>query len=56
MPTEKQLEHRREWIENYGQRPSVQRWIKDNPPPKQFEGTPEEWAYLEMPIYLLGGR
>jgi len=55
MP-QQQLQRQREWIERYGKRESVQNWIRDNPPPKQFQGSGEEWAYLEMPIFVLGGR
>lgn len=39
-----------EWIRKYGHHPSVQLWIKKNPPPPEWRGTAEHWAYTEMPV------
>ncbi len=27
-------------------------WIRENPPPPEWKGTPMEWAYLESPASL----
>ena len=36
------------WVRQYGHHPSVKNWLKKNPPPPNWQGTPEEWAYTEM--------
>ena len=41
-------EKEREWIRRYGDDPRVVRWLAANPPPLDWTGTPEQWAYLEM--------
>ena len=40
------------WVEKYGQDPRVLAWLKNNPPPAQWQGTPEEYAYTEMPFFF----
>lgn len=49
-----QAENRRKWVEQYGQHPNVQKWLRENPPPADWEGPREAYAYAEMPILLLG--
>lgn len=36
------------WIKKHGQSKAVKDWLVANPPPAEFEGTPQEWAYTEM--------
>lgn len=38
------------WTEKYGTHARVVEWLKNNPPPADWEGTREEYAYLEMPF------
>lgn len=37
-----------DWCARYGSHPDVIDWLRRNPPPKEWEGTPTEWAYTEM--------
>lgn len=37
------------WIEKYGKHPKTVAFLAANPPPEGWEGTPEEYAYTEMP-------
>lgn len=37
------------WCERAKTDPEVRVWLKRNPPPADWSGTPEEWAYTEMP-------
>lgn len=30
-------------------RAKAEKWLVGNPPPKDWQGTPLEWAYTEMP-------
>lgn len=52
-PTPEQLRNRDEWIAKYGQRPEVQAWLKKNPPPANWQESPEAYAYTEMPVGVL---
>jgi hypothetical protein len=36
------------WCKQFGQHPRVVKWLKDNPPPSDWRGTPAEFAYAEM--------
>jgi hypothetical protein len=38
------------WIRRYGRHPRVMRWLRHNPPPPGWRGSPEEYAYTEMPF------
>ena len=38
-----------DWIEKYGKAPKTIAWLENNPPPEGWEGSPEEYAYEEMP-------
>lgn len=42
-------ESMRGWIERHRDDPAVAAWLKKNPPPAQWQGTPMEWAFTEMP-------
>jgi hypothetical protein len=46
----------REWIATWKDDPIVRQWIRDNPPPASWQGTPIEWAYTEMPFGIVTGR
>lgn len=46
-------ERRRAWCERYGKLPAVQKWLRENPPPAEWRGSPVEYAYLEMPLWYL---
>jgi hypothetical protein len=36
------------WIKKHGQSKAVKEWLVKNPPPADFTGTPQEWAFGEM--------
>jgi hypothetical protein len=36
------------WISRYGSDPRVLKWLEDNPPPANWQESPEAWAYTEM--------
>jgi hypothetical protein len=38
------------WIDKYSKHPRVVKWLEENPPPSYWEGTPEMWAWFEMPF------
>lgn len=40
----------RNWIREYQNNPGVIRWLSENPPPAEWQGTPMEWAFEEMPF------
>lgn len=42
------------WTAVYARHPSVVKWLRENPPPVKWQGTPMEWAYTEMPATFLG--
>lgn len=44
------------WIEEYDDDPKVKQWLEDNPPSDEWKGTPEEWAYTEMPCGFFSSR
>ena len=48
--TSSHSESMKEWCKRYGNHPGVVRWLKDNPPPAEWQGTAAEWAYTEMPL------
>jgi hypothetical protein len=35
---------------NYSNRIETLEWLRKNPPPATWKGTPNQWAYTEMPI------
>lgn len=41
------------WISYNRHNPGLIQWLANNPPPKDWQGTKYEWAYLEMPIWHL---
>lgn len=45
MPVEKR---EAAWIKKHGEKKSVKDWLVANPPPAEFQGTPQQWAFLEM--------
>lgn len=36
------------WIKRFGEHKTVKAWLVANPPPENWEGKPEAWAYQEM--------
>lgn len=38
-----------QWIKKHGETKAVKDWLAANPPPADFTGTPQEYAYAEMP-------
>lgn len=44
------MSRKNNWIEKYGKAWAFKQWLKENPPPPDWKGTPEEWAYEEGPI------
>ena len=43
-------------MKNKAWRERAEKWLKTNPPPKTWKGTPMEWAFCEMlslPWWLL---
>lgn len=45
-----------EWVARWKADPIVRQWIRDNPPPAGWAGTPTEWACLEMPVGIISKR
>ena len=43
------VDRQAKWIAKYGESKAVKKWLADNPPPADFAGTPQEYAYQEMP-------
>jgi hypothetical protein len=41
-------------LREIGEHRRAQEWIRKNPPPPEWTGTPLEYAWEEMPIGLLG--
>jgi hypothetical protein len=39
----------RRWINEHHRDPQVKAWLRDHPPPPEWEGSPLQWAYTEMP-------
>ena len=39
----------KEWLRKYGNHPTVVRWLKENPPPLTWQGSPKLWAFTRMP-------
>ena len=39
-----------QWVCANESHPEVKQWLVNHPPPTGWQGTPMEWAYLEMPI------
>lgn len=37
------------WCKRNYNDPAVRKWVEENPPPKEWEGSRIEWAYTEMP-------
>lgn len=50
------------WCARHQDDPMVRWWLGRNPPPTEWQGTPMEWAYTEMPVpiawlaWVLEGR
>ena len=40
------------WIATFERHPEVVTWLRKNPPPPDWHGTPMQWAYTEMPTLL----
>ncbi len=36
------------WIKKHGEKKSVKEWLEAHPPPADFEGTPQDYAFAEM--------
>ena len=51
-----QLEKMQKWCQENARNPKVLAWIKENHPPKQWQGSELEWAYLEMPQHAYLSR
>ena len=41
---------RAEWCKAHARSRKVRAWLARNPPPKEWRGSPMEWAYTEMPF------
>lgn len=41
-------EHFKDWCSRNAKHPDVLAWLKNNPPPLDWKGTPTEYAYTEM--------
>jgi hypothetical protein len=48
-----QDEERRRWCDRHRDNDRVKQWLAENPPDEGWTGTPIEWAYLEMPLWVL---
>lgn len=44
---------RGDFLKRYRNDPRVAWWLGRNPPPRQWEDSPEAWAFLEMPVFWL---
>lgn len=44
------------WIRKHRDDPNVKRWLRENPPPREWTSTPMQWVALEMPIGIFTGR
>ncbi len=52
---EREAARMRAWIAEHGKDPRLLEWLRDNPLPAEWRGTPEEYAYTEMPAWVLWG-
>ena len=39
----------RRWIKQHRSDPAVRAWLRDHPPPAEWEGSPMQWAFTERP-------
>lgn len=44
-----EVRRERRWINEHRGDPKVREWIRDHPPPPEWEGSAMQWAYTEMP-------
>lgn len=44
----------RDALRDIGELPRARQWLKKNPPPRSWKGTPFEYALEEMPVGVIG--
>jgi hypothetical protein len=54
--TRREWEEMASWCDTHFTDPRVMAWLERNPPPLMWRGTPLEWAYTEMPVWVLWNK